>query len=92
MQDHSANVQENGMDSVSNPNRPRIRKKIAFKDDHDNLEATLIEKNSKESSETLFANIVGYDDIKKIFTMHLIRRYQSIYCWSVHLALLKPYS
>ena len=67
MQDHSTKVQENGMNSTSNRKNVRIQKKIDYKDDHDNLEATLIEKNSKESSETLFTNIVGYDDIKKIF-------------------------
>ncbi len=67
MQDHSTKVQENGMNSTSNRKNVRIQKKIDYKDEHDNLKATLIEKNSKESSETLFANIVGYDDIKKIF-------------------------
>ena len=69
MQDHSTNMQENGMNSIGNRKKVRIRKKTEYEyeDDHDNLEPTLIEKNSKESSETLFANIVGYDDIKKIF-------------------------
>lgn len=67
MQDHSTNVQENGMDSISNRKNVRIRKKIEYKDDHANLEAPLVGKNSKDLSETLFANIVGYDDIKKIF-------------------------
>jgi len=69
MQDHSTNMQENGMNSIGNRKKVGIRKKTEYEylDDHDNLEPTLIEKNSKESSETLFANIVGYDDIKKIF-------------------------
>ncbi|MDN5845503.1 MAG: hypothetical protein L0H53_04420 [Candidatus Nitrosocosmicus sp.] len=67
MQDHSTNVQENGMDSISNHKKLKIQKKIKYKDDQANPETTLIENNSKESSETLFANIVGYDDIKKIF-------------------------
>ena len=67
MQDHSNNVQENGMDPINKRKNVRIRKKIEYKDDHANLEAPLIGKNSKELSETLFTNIVGYDDIKKIF-------------------------
>ena len=69
MQDHSTNMQENGMNSIGNRKKVGIRKKTEYEyeGDHDNLEPTLIEKNSKESSETLFANIVGYDDIKKIF-------------------------
>ena len=66
MQDHSTNVQENG---ISNRKKVGIRKKTEYEDedDQDNLESLMIEKNSKESSETLFANIVGYDDVKKIF-------------------------
>ena len=67
MQDHSTNVQGNGMNSISNRKKVGIRKKTEYEDDHYNLEPSLIEKNSKGSSETLFANIVGYDDIKKIF-------------------------
>jgi Holliday junction DNA helicase RuvB len=67
MKDHSTNVQENGVNSSSNRKKVRILKKSDYKGDHDNLEQTLIEKNFKES-ENLFANIVGYDDIKKIFT------------------------
>jgi len=66
MQDHSTNVQENG---ISNRKKVGIRKKTEYEDedDQDNLESLMIEKNSKESSETLFANIVGYNDVKKIF-------------------------
>ena len=66
MQDHSTNVQENG---ISNRKKVGIRKKTEYEDedDQDNLESLMIEKNSKKSSETLFANIVGYDDVKKIF-------------------------
>ena len=66
MQDHSTNVQENG---ISTRKKVGVRKKPEYedKDDQDNLESLMIEKNSKESSETLFANIVGYDDVKKIF-------------------------
>jgi holliday junction DNA helicase RuvB len=67
MQDHSTNVRENGINFISKHKKERIRKKIDYKDNHDILEETLIEKNSKESLETLFSNIVGYDDIKKIF-------------------------
>ena len=67
MQDHSTNMQENGINSIGNHKKVGIRKKTEYEDDHDNLDSTLIEKNSKESSETLFANIVGYEDIKKIF-------------------------
>ena len=66
MRDHSTNVQENG---ISNRKKVGIRKKTEYEDgdDQDNLESLMIEKNSKESSETLFTNIVGYDDVKKIF-------------------------
>lgn len=67
MQDHSTNVQGNGMNSFSDHKKGRIHKKSKSEDDHYGLEPTLTEKNSKESSEPLFANIVGYDDIKKIF-------------------------
>jgi holliday junction DNA helicase RuvB len=67
MQDHSTSIQENGMNSISNRKKSRIRKKIENENIHDNLEKRLIEKNSKESPETMFANIVGYEDIKKIF-------------------------
>ena len=67
MQDHSANVQENGMNSISNRKKVRIRKNPEYEDDQQNLKSILIEKNSKELSDSLFANIVGYDDIKKIF-------------------------
>ena len=67
MQDHSANVQKNGMNSIRNRKKVRIRKNPEYEDDQDNLKSMLIEKNSKELSDSLFANIVGYDDIKKIF-------------------------
>jgi holliday junction DNA helicase RuvB len=67
MQDHSTSIQENGMNSISNRKKSRIRKKIENENKHDNLEKRWIEKNSKESPETMFANIVGYEDIKKIF-------------------------
>ncbi|MBA2266960.1 MAG: hypothetical protein H0W19_01280 [Nitrosopumilus sp.] len=67
MQDHSTDVRKNGMNSISSSKKMKVRKKIESKNDHDNLEAPHIEKNSMESSENLFANIVGYDDIKKIF-------------------------
>ena len=67
MQDHSTSIQENGMNSISNRKKVRIRKKTEYENKHDNLEERLIEKNSKDSPETLFANIVGYEDIKKIF-------------------------
>lgn len=67
MQDHSTSIQENGMNSISNRKKVRIRKKTEYENEPDNLEERLIEKNSKESPETLFANIVGYEDIKKIF-------------------------
>lgn len=68
MQDHSTKVQENG---ISNRKKVGVRKKPEYEDededDEDNFKSLMIEKNSKESSETLFANIVGYDDVKKIF-------------------------
>jgi len=67
MQDHSTSIQENGMNSISNRKKVRISKKTENENKHDNLEERLIEKNSKESPETMFANIVGYEDIKKIF-------------------------
>ena len=67
MQDHSTNVQKNGINPISNRKKVRIRKKTENENKHDNLEERLIEKNSKESPETMFANIVGYEDIKKIF-------------------------
>jgi Holliday junction DNA helicase RuvB len=67
MQDHSTSIQENGMNSISNRKKVRIRKKTENENKHDNLEERLIEKNSKELPETMFANIVGYEDIKKIF-------------------------
>lgn len=67
MQDHPTSIQENGMNSISNRKKVRIRKKTEYENEPDNLEERLIEKNSKESPETLFANIVGYEDIKKIF-------------------------
>jgi len=67
MQDHPANVQENGMNSNRNRKKVRIRKNPEYEDDQHNLKSMLIEKNSKELSDSLFANIVGYDDIKKIF-------------------------
>ena len=67
MQDHPANVQENGMNSHRNRKKVRIRKNPEYEDDQHNLKSMLIEKNSKELSDSLFANIVGYDDIKKIF-------------------------
>ena len=67
MQDHSANLQENGMNSHHNRKKVRIRKNPEYEDDQHNLKSMLIEKNSKELSDSLFANIVGYDDIKKIF-------------------------
>ena len=67
MQDHSTSIQENGMNSISNRKKVRISKKTENENKHDNLEERLIEKNSKESPETMFANIVGYEDVKKIF-------------------------
>ncbi len=67
MQDHSTSIQENGMNSISNRKKVRIRKKTEYESKPENLEERLIEKNTKESPETLFANIVGYEDIKKIF-------------------------
>ncbi|WP_458721188.1 AAA family ATPase [Candidatus Nitrosocosmicus sp. R] len=55
------------MNSISNRKKVRIRKKTEYESKPENLEERLIEKNTKESPETLFANIVGYEDIKKIF-------------------------
>lgn len=67
MQDRSTDAQRNEINSISKGKSHRLQKRIENKNDPDNSEAFMIEKNSMESSENLFANIVGYDDIKRIF-------------------------
>ena len=67
MQDRSTDAQRNEMNSISKGKNHRLQKRIENKNDPDNSEVFLNEKNSMESSENLFANIVGYNDIKRIF-------------------------